>query len=86
MNKCRFIQCENSEEAFKNVKYLKALISNHWNSEISSLALKDLNEKHWDKSGMFTLTSEFQQFQTYVMNEDSSTLQEMKSYMFIFEN
>lgn len=78
IKKSRFINCENSESALKNIKRLRALISCHFNSEISSLALKDLNEKQWEKPKMFPLTSELQQFQKYVMDEANKASEYIK--------
>lgn len=51
----------------KHSKYKTPEIINIRYSEISSLALKDLNEKHWEKPGQFT--SELQNFENYVMDE-----------------
>ncbi|KAJ8932596.1 hypothetical protein NQ318_023378 [Aromia moschata] len=65
--------------ALKNIKRLRALISAHWNSELSSLALKDLNEKQWEKPKMFPLTSELMQFQKYVLCEANIACENIKS-------
>lgn len=63
----------------KNIKHLRALISAHWNSELSSLALKDHNEKQWEKPKMFPLTSELMQFQKYVVGEAAKACNNIKS-------
>ncbi|CAG9764523.1 unnamed protein product [Ceutorhynchus assimilis] len=69
IKKHRFLECKDPEATLKNIKRLRSLIVGHWNSEISSLALKDLNEKQWEKPKMYPLTSEIMQFQKYVINE-----------------
>lgn len=37
--------CSEPEVILKEIKFLRELIQNHWNSKVSSLALKNLNEK-----------------------------------------
>ncbi|KAJ8957434.1 hypothetical protein NQ318_004914 [Aromia moschata] len=79
IKKNRFLECNDPEVALKNIKRLRALISAHWNSELSSLALKDLNEKQWEKPKMFSLTSELMQFQKYVLCEANIACENIKS-------
>ncbi|KAJ8948292.1 hypothetical protein NQ318_020779 [Aromia moschata] len=79
IKKNRFLECNDPEVALKNIKRLRALISAHWNSELSSLALKDLNEKQWEKPKMFPLTSELMQFQKYVLCEANIACENIKS-------
>ncbi|KAJ8945463.1 hypothetical protein NQ314_009215, partial [Rhamnusium bicolor] len=43
------------------------------------LALKDLNEKQWEKPKMFPLTSELMQFQKYVLYEADNACENIKS-------
>ncbi|KAJ8966985.1 hypothetical protein NQ314_003173 [Rhamnusium bicolor] len=40
IKKSPFIQCSQPEETLKNIKRLKELLKNHWNLDVSSLALK----------------------------------------------
>nr|CAI5817378.1 unnamed protein product [Callosobruchus analis] len=79
MKKSKFIHCENPEKSLKDIKHLKSLISNHFNSEISSLALKDSNEKQWEKPKVFPLTKDLQQFQKFVMDEANKAAESIKS-------
>lgn len=79
IKKSRFLQCSNSEETLKSIKHLRNLISNHWNSELSSLALKDLNEKQWEKPKLFPLTSDLQYFQKYVIDEANKACDNIKA-------
>ncbi|KAJ8927335.1 hypothetical protein NQ314_020212 [Rhamnusium bicolor] len=73
IKKSPFIQCSQPEETLKNIKRLKELLKNHWNLDVSSLALKNLNEQHWEKPKMFPLTtneaSEYIQKETHVKKE-----------------
>nr|XP_023026197.1 uncharacterized protein LOC111514190 [Leptinotarsa decemlineata] len=79
IKKSKFMHYENSQDSLKNIKRFKMLVSSHFNSEISSLALKDLNEKQWKKPKTFPLTSELQQFQKYVMDEASEANKHIKA-------
>ncbi|KAK9685441.1 hypothetical protein QE152_g38044 [Popillia japonica] len=47
------------------IKDLKKLIEGHWCNELSSLALKDLNEKHWNKSTSLPSTNDIHLFQNH---------------------
>lgn len=55
------------------------MISSHWNSELSSLALKDLNEKQWEKPKIFPLTSELNHFQQYVFDAANNACENIKA-------
>lgn len=79
IKKSRFLQCSNPEETLKNVKRFRNLVSCHWNWELSSLSLKDLNEKQWAKPKIFPLTSELQHFQKYVIYEANEACKNIKS-------
>nr|XP_023028166.1 uncharacterized protein LOC111516220 [Leptinotarsa decemlineata] len=69
IKKSRFLHCENPEKTLKDINRLKELISDHWYTDISSLALKDLNEKHWQKPKLYPLTSDIIKFQKYALEE-----------------
>ncbi|CAG9773450.1 unnamed protein product [Ceutorhynchus assimilis] len=69
IKKSKLLPCENTEQCLKEVKRLKALIQQNWNTEISSIALKDLNEKNWQKPKLLPLTSDLMVFQKYVMDK-----------------
>ncbi|KAI4463195.1 hypothetical protein MML48_4g00007080 [Holotrichia oblita] len=48
------------------IKDLRKLVEGHWCNELSSLALKDLKEKHWEKPLQLPLTSDLQLFNNYI--------------------
>ncbi|KAK4880699.1 hypothetical protein RN001_008845 [Aquatica leii] len=69
IKRSKLIICHNQEECLTNIKRLKHLIENHWTSEVSSLVLKDLNEKKWEKPKLLPLTSDAMKFQKYLVKE-----------------
>ncbi|RZC32765.1 hypothetical protein BDFB_013049, partial [Asbolus verrucosus] len=58
---------------------LKQLIHDHWNSEVSSLALKNLNENNWQKPKLLPLTSDIMQFKQYVAHEATKACDDVKN-------
>lgn len=61
----RGFQCATSEESDewrKNVNNFKKLVETRWNTEISSVANKDLNEKRWQKPLLIPLISDVKLF------------------------
>ncbi|XP_018578165.1 uncharacterized protein LOC108916403 [Anoplophora glabripennis] len=67
IQKSSFLQCStDSQQALKNIKLTRQLIEDHWNSDVSSLALKDLNEKKWEKPKLLPLTKDIILFENYV--------------------
>ncbi len=46
------------EKQRNDVKNLKKLIEAHWNSELSSLALKNLKENQWTKPALLPKKSD----------------------------
>lgn len=68
IKKCPFLQCSQPEVYLKNIKRLRGLLVSHWNTEVSSLALKSLNENHWQKPKMFPLTNDLMTFQKYILS------------------
>ncbi|KAJ8941088.1 hypothetical protein NQ314_010493 [Rhamnusium bicolor] len=52
------ISWENRDEKKSDIKDLKNLIEAHWCNEISSLALKDLKERQWQKPNRLPLTED----------------------------
>lgn len=48
------------------IKDLKRLVEGHWCNELSSLALKNLKEKHWEKPLQLPLTSDLHLFNEYL--------------------
>lgn len=73
--KHRLFPCKDRNARLKEVKQLKLLIRDHYASEISSLALKDLNEKKWNKQNKLPKTSDIKLFQNYVskLSEEAYT-------------
>lgn len=62
IQKSPLLSYSNPEDALKCIKRLKHLIENHWNSEISSLALKVLNEKKYTNPKLLPLTEDVIKF------------------------
>lgn len=57
--------CDTAEETMlwqKDVKNFKKLVVSRWNTEISSLANKDLQEKRWNKPLLVPLVSDIKKF------------------------
>ncbi|KAB0805127.1 hypothetical protein PPYR_02097 [Photinus pyralis] len=78
------ITWSNRQEKKAEIKDLKKLIESHWCSELSSLALKSLQEKQWQKPIRLPLTSDiqlFQQFLTTRASEAFTKLKEMKDHV-----
>ncbi|KAG5863590.1 hypothetical protein JTB14_029202 [Gonioctena quinquepunctata] len=55
-------------EALKNVKNFGLLVDERWKFDMSSLALKDLNEKYGKKTHSLPITSEVIKFREYAVN------------------
>ncbi|KAJ8971508.1 hypothetical protein NQ314_000670 [Rhamnusium bicolor] len=58
-------QCNTPEESLawrQNVKNFKKLVEARWNTEISSIALKDMNEKRWKKPLLVQLINDVKSF------------------------
>lgn len=60
------IKFDNQDQKKKEIKDLKKLIEGHWCSELSSLALKTLKERNWEKPLNLPLTSDIKIFQEYL--------------------
>ncbi|KAL1498433.1 hypothetical protein ABEB36_009238 [Hypothenemus hampei] len=69
IKKSNLVNCDDNELRLKEIKRLRLLIENHWNSEISSLALKNLNETQYNKPKLMPLTGDVIKFHQYVMKE-----------------
>ncbi|KAG5863208.1 hypothetical protein JTB14_038451 [Gonioctena quinquepunctata] len=55
-------------EALKNVKNFRLLVDERWKFDMSSLALKDLNEKYGKKTHSLPITSDVIKFREYAVN------------------
>ncbi|XP_072397442.1 uncharacterized protein [Diabrotica undecimpunctata] len=60
------ITWEDRNRKKEEIKDLRKLIQGHWCSEVSSIALKVLNERQWEKPTTLPLSEDIQAFQTYV--------------------
>ncbi|KAL1509086.1 hypothetical protein ABEB36_003882 [Hypothenemus hampei] len=65
IKKSNLVNCDDNELRLKEIKRLRLLIENHWNSEISSLALKNLNETQYNKPKLMPLTGDVIKFHQY---------------------
>ncbi|KYB24832.1 hypothetical protein TcasGA2_TC001429 [Tribolium castaneum] len=63
------LRWEDDREKKTEIKELKKLISGHWCNELSSLALKNLKEKHWEKPTELPLTSDILTLQTFISEQ-----------------
>lgn len=62
------IKWANRDEKKKEIKELRKLITEHWCSELSSLALKNLKENQWENPIVLPKTSDILSFQEYLSN------------------
>lgn len=60
------------------MKRLRNLVKNHWNSEVSSLASKTLNEQRWEKPKILPLTSDLIKFQQFIVKEAKEASENIK--------
>lgn len=56
----------------------------HWCNELSSLALKNLKEKQWEKPTQLPLTSDILALQTYINNEADKAFSDLNNENQIF--
>lgn len=68
IQKSKFFSYDDETKILKDIKRLKNLIEGHWNSELSSLALKNINENKYKKSKVLPLTSDVIVFEKFVSN------------------
>lgn len=78
IKKSPFIRCPDQDKALKDIKQLNKLIENHWNSELSSLALKNLNENKHEKPKLLPITSDVMKFQQYLLKETKKSCKELE--------
>ncbi|KAJ8933558.1 hypothetical protein NQ314_013932, partial [Rhamnusium bicolor] len=60
-------KCDNLEARLKEIKRFRFLVQSQWNNEVSSLALKDLAEKKWNRPVMLPLTEDIMKFRDYIL-------------------
>lgn len=64
----KLIRVENPDQKATHVKLFRKLVESQWTTEISSLAIKDLNEKKWQKKTVLPLTKDVQKFKEFTMS------------------
>nr|CAI5818752.1 unnamed protein product [Callosobruchus analis] len=69
IEKSSLLSVKDHELSLTNVKRLRKLVECHWNTELASLALKNLNERKHGKPGFLPLTSDVLKFQNYALNK-----------------
>ncbi|KAJ3659002.1 hypothetical protein Zmor_010712 [Zophobas morio] len=74
------------EETKTAIKEIKKLIEGHWCNELSSLALKDLKEKQWEKPAKLPLTSDIQAFQSYLSAHAEDAYEYIKDNLNVKQN
>ncbi|XP_072393722.1 uncharacterized protein [Diabrotica undecimpunctata] len=62
------ILCNDKDAKLKELKRFKLLVNSQWSFEISSLAVKDLAEKKWNKPVLLPLTKDIIKFRNHVVN------------------
>jgi hypothetical protein len=80
------IQWDDRDDKKREIKDLKKLVEGHWCNEISSLALKDLKEKHWEKPKTLPLTTDIQQFQSHVSKVADDAYEKLQNNIDIISN
>ncbi|KAF5282661.1 hypothetical protein FQA39_LY17521 [Lamprigera yunnana] len=70
IKKSKYLHFDHPEASLKSIKRLKCLVENHWTSEISSLALKNLNEQKCEKPELFPLSEDVMNFEKYSTKEE----------------
>ncbi|KAF5307700.1 hypothetical protein FQR65_LT18359 [Abscondita terminalis] len=66
------------DKKLKEIKHFRNLIKNHWNSELSSIALKDLNEKNWEKPKLFPMTEDIIKFESFLTEQAKNSYNAIK--------
>lgn len=64
-------RCKSDDERIswlKNIKCFKKLVQSRWNTELGSLANKDLQEKKWEKPLLLPLISDIKKFRDGILN------------------
>lgn len=69
MKKSEIFDFKDPDLELKNIKHLQKLVEDHWATEIASLALKDITEKHWEKPQIIPLTNDIIKFNSFVKKE-----------------
>ncbi|KAL3273320.1 hypothetical protein HHI36_014769 [Cryptolaemus montrouzieri] len=72
------IKWEDGNLKKKEIKDLTKLIQNHWCNEISSMALKVLKEKQWQKPNLLPLAEDIENFRAYVSDLANSIYIELQ--------
>lgn len=78
LKKSSLFSFDNFDDAHKNIKQLHKLIANDWANDISSIALKDMTEKQWEKPQIIPITSDIIKFNNYVKKEVDESANKLK--------
>lgn len=60
---------QNNDTKLQQIRDFKTLVKEHFATELSSLALKDLNEKKWQKPNGIPKTEDLEKFQKFVKSQ-----------------
>ncbi|KAF2891051.1 hypothetical protein ILUMI_15122, partial [Ignelater luminosus] len=60
-------KCDNLEERLKQVKRFRFLVQSQWSNKVSSLALKNLVERKWNKPVILPLTKDVIKFRSDIL-------------------
>lgn len=71
---------KDKEKQRKDVKDLRELVEAHWNTEISSLALKNLKENHWVKPAVCPRTSNVSRLHEYLKQHSEIAFQKLQAH------
>ncbi|KAF5273546.1 hypothetical protein FQR65_LT17132 [Abscondita terminalis] len=74
----------NKSEKKTEIKELRKLIDNHWCSELSSLALKDMKEKQWNNPIQLPLTSDIKIFNNYLNTSADDAFNDLNALTVMF--
>lgn len=73
------MQWADKETTKQGIKDLRKLIVAHWSNEISSLALKDLKEKHWEKPVQLPLSKDIETLQLFLNTRADKAYESLSS-------
>lgn len=71
--------CADPKEYIYRVKKFRNLVSTQWNNDVSSLALKVLNENKWNKSASLPLTEDIIKLRDFILKNSEKYFAELKS-------
>ncbi|KAJ8931648.1 hypothetical protein NQ314_015417 [Rhamnusium bicolor] len=72
------IKSSDTSQKKSKIKDLKKLIEGHWCIELSSLALKNLKEKQWEKPSALPLTSDIEKLKKFIDDRAADSFNKLK--------